>query len=148
MKLAAVTQAYFEQGDFSNTDILRDIYDRLNASISVSPTEHVTLNTQSIFIGLSAAEFIKKFRRNSLVLLKTLLLQQTVIFVNIYAPVSEASKAALSLLSLLPGQLTCLLPDVLQAFTEENKKVHLPLKILDEEYKLYPYLSVQVRLQY
>jgi len=142
MKLAAVTQAYFEQGDFSNTEILRDIYDRLNASISVSPTEYPVLNTQTIFIGLSAADFVRKFRRNSLTLLKTLLLQQTVVIVNIFAPVSEASKTVLSLLSLLPGQLAGLLPSTLQVHKEEYKQLNLPLNIFDG-YKLYPYLSIQ-----
>lgn len=46
VKLALIAQAFFDQGDFSNTDIIRKAYDQLNVClcdsfIGSSPWQHM-----------------------------------------------------------------------------------------------------------
>lgn len=54
VKLSLIAQAFFDQGDFSNTDIIRDAYDHLNLCFN----ENKTIFPMQLFIGLSLSDII------------------------------------------------------------------------------------------
>lgn len=53
VKLSLIAQSFFDQGDFSNTDIIRKAYDHLNVCL----TENVSLTSQ-IHVGLSIRDIV------------------------------------------------------------------------------------------
>jgi hypothetical protein len=46
--MSLITQAYFQEGDFSNTDIIRQTYQNLNDCLTDD-----MLHTQQLYVGLS-----------------------------------------------------------------------------------------------
>lgn len=56
VKLSLIAQSFFDQGDFSNVDIIRSAYDHLNAC---SPERTLSLQTQ-IHVGLSIRDIVLK----------------------------------------------------------------------------------------
>ncbi|KAG0095135.1 late secretory pathway protein avl9 [Podila epicladia] len=69
-RLAVVTAAWFGQKDFTQTDILSQFYDSLNATISDN------IPDSAFLMGTSLRELVKKFKYKVLVLLKLLLLER------------------------------------------------------------------------
>lgn len=56
VKLSLIAQSFFDQGDFSNTDIIRSAYDHLNACLS----EHKLSLVSQIHVGLSIRDIVLK----------------------------------------------------------------------------------------
>ncbi|KAG0238833.1 late secretory pathway protein avl9 [Mortierella sp. GBA43] len=128
-RLAVVTATWFDQKDFTQTTILREFYDSLNATIPASIPDSAFLmgkkassslvirttlfgvsnidrgsNTSTInIVGTSLRELVKKFKYKVLVLLKLLLLEKRVIFYGY--PVETLCTYQYSLISLIPGLL-------------------------------------------
>jgi len=98
VKMSLITQAYFEEGDFSNVGLIKDTYSNLNSCLSDD-----MLHTQQLYVGLSARDLILHFKQRALVLFKLVLLEKKVLFFK--SPVRELSGHILTLLSLFPGML-------------------------------------------
>ena len=98
VKMSLITQAYFEEGDFSNVELIDETFTNLNSCLSDD-----LLHTQQLYVGLSARDFILHFKQRSLVLFKLILLERKVLFFK--SPVRELSSHILTLLSLFPGLL-------------------------------------------
>ncbi|KAF9206914.1 late secretory pathway protein avl9 [Haplosporangium sp. Z 27] len=99
-RLAVVTAAWFNQKDFTQTDILAQFYDSLTATVSES------IPDSAFMMGTSLRELVKKFKYKVLVLLKLLLLEKRVIFFGY--PVETLCTYQYSLISLIPGLLKSL----------------------------------------
>ena len=98
VKMSLITQAYFEEGDFSNVELIDETFSNLNSCLSDD-----LLHTQQLYVGLSARDFVIHFKQRSLVLFKLILLEKKVLFFK--SPVRELSSHILTLLSLFPGLL-------------------------------------------
>ncbi|KNE62992.1 hypothetical protein AMAG_08164 [Allomyces macrogynus ATCC 38327] len=93
-KLNAVTRHYFEQKDFTNKDVIMELYENLTANYR-SVTETV-FNS-----GLNLTEFINLHRGKALVLLKLMMLQKKVMFFS--TNVDTLINTQYSLVSLMPN---------------------------------------------
>ncbi|XP_048508797.1 late secretory pathway protein AVL9 homolog isoform X2 [Athalia rosae] len=98
VKMALITHAYFDEGDFSKVSLLEDTYRHLNSCMSGE-----SQIPPQIFVGLSARDFILHFRHKALLLFKLLLLERKVVFYQ--SPVQPLCAAILTLLSLHPGMI-------------------------------------------
>lgn len=98
VKMSLITHAYFEGGDFSATELIKQTYDNLNNCLSDD-----MLHSQQLYVGLSARDFVLHFRQKALQLFKLVLLERKVLFFK--SPVRELSSHILTLLSLFPGLL-------------------------------------------
>lgn len=94
VKMALITHAYFDEGDFSKVSLLEDTYHHLN---SVLLQNELLAQT---FVGLSARDLILQWRHKALLLFKLLLLERRVIFYR--SPVQPLCSTILTLLSLHP----------------------------------------------
>ena len=97
VKMCLITQAYFEEGDFSKVELINETYSNLNSCLSDD-----LLHTQQLYVGLSARDFVMHFKQRALVLFKLLLLERKVLFFK--SPVEALSSHILTLLSLYPGK--------------------------------------------
>lgn len=97
VKMALITHAYFDEGDFSKVSLLQDTYHHLNNVLlqNESPLQH--------FVGLSPRDFVLQWRHKAVLLFKLLLLEKRVIFYK--SPVHPLCSAILTLLSLHPGMI-------------------------------------------
>ncbi len=111
-KLVSITSAYFEQKDFSKTEILVNsfnslthLYDLNNSSLfsdlALSKKETSNSSSQQYLVGLSLGDLVLRYQHKILVLFKLLLLEKKVLFQ--LKPVSNLSNTIMSLVSLLPG---------------------------------------------
>lgn len=98
VKMALITHAYFEEGDFSKVSLLEDTYHHLNSCMSSD-----SQIPPQVFVGLSARDFILQFRHKALLLFKLLLLERKIVFYQ--SPVQPLCAAILTLLSLHPGMI-------------------------------------------
>jgi len=100
-RLRPITLAFFEQGDFSMTEILVQAFENMNYQLSI----HTCLQSSTLEVGLSIRELVETLGRGVLTLLKLALLGQVkIVFFNV-SPVRNVSSAIFSLLSLLPGSI-------------------------------------------
>ena len=123
VKMSLITQAYFEEGDFSNVELIEETFTNLNSCLSDD-----LLHTQQLYVGLSARDFIMHFKQRSLVLFKLILLEKKVLFFK--SPVRELSSHILTLLSLFPGLLEAGLDEaacIVPADTPSNSPLPSPL---------------------
>ncbi|KIK99623.1 hypothetical protein PAXRUDRAFT_131690 [Paxillus rubicundulus Ve08.2h10] len=97
-RLGVVTEALFEQRDFSDTRILVEFGNSLEISLRTQLTE------SGLYIG--QREFIHIFRHRALVLLKALMLQKKILFYG--HPVERLCTYQYSLISLIPSLLQTL----------------------------------------
>ncbi|KAF9539404.1 late secretory pathway protein avl9 [Mortierella hygrophila] len=154
-RLAVVTAAWFGQKDFTQTEILAQFYDSLNATVSES------IPDSAFLMGTSLRELVKKFKYKVLVLLKLLLLEKRVIFFGY--PVETLCTYQYSLMSLVPGLLKSLQDtgsplldsqeDYMRSMSktpahstdkqELFKYLGLPLHIFGEGSFFQPYLPLQ-----
>ncbi|KAK7793388.1 hypothetical protein R5R35_009268 [Gryllus longicercus] len=100
VKMALITHAYFEEGDFSKVSLLHDTYHHLNSCLS--QIESVRTAPQ-LYVGLSVRDLILQFRHKALLLFKLLLLERRLVFYR--SPVQPLCATILSLLSLHPGMI-------------------------------------------
>ncbi|XP_031629343.1 late secretory pathway protein AVL9 homolog [Contarinia nasturtii] len=99
VKLSLIAQSFFDQGDFSNTDIIRTAYDHLNVCL----IENNTSLTSQIHVGLSIRDIVLRWRHKTLILFKLMLLQKRVVCFG--SPVRPICTLILGILSLHPNLL-------------------------------------------
>ncbi|KAH1017839.1 late secretory pathway protein AVL9 homolog [Dendroctonus ponderosae] len=97
VKMALITHAYFDEGDFSKVSILQDTYHHLNAVLSQSDTR------QQTFVGLSTRDLVLQWKHKAVLLFKLLLLEKRVIFYK--SPVLPLCSTILTFVSLFPEMI-------------------------------------------
>uniref|UniRef100_A0A3P8SH24 AVL9 homolog (S. cerevisiase) n=1 Tax=Amphiprion percula TaxID=161767 RepID=A0A3P8SH24_AMPPE len=97
-KLQLITHAYFEEKDFSQISILKELFDHMNGSLRGS-----TLEGSQVYLGLSPRDLILHFRHKVLILFKLILLEKKVLFY--VSPVNRLVGALMTVLSLFPGMI-------------------------------------------
>ncbi|XP_033841983.1 late secretory pathway protein AVL9 homolog isoform X2 [Periophthalmus magnuspinnatus] len=95
-KLQLITHAYFEEKDFSQISILKELYDHMNSSLRGS-----ALEGSQVYLGLSPRDLILHFQHKVLILFKLILLEKKVLFY--VSPVNRLVGALMTVLSLFPG---------------------------------------------
>ncbi|XP_015437875.1 PREDICTED: late secretory pathway protein AVL9 homolog [Dufourea novaeangliae] len=123
VKMALITHAYFEEGDFSKVSLLEDTYHHLNSCMSSE-----SQIPPQVFVGLSARDFILQFRHKVLLLFKLLLLEKKIVFYQ--SPVQPLCAAILTLLSLFPGMIE---HGLQQAAYVRPSRPMSPIPTFDEE---------------
>lgn len=101
VKMALITHAYFDEGDFSKVQLLHDTYHHLNSCLA--ETDFLHSATPQLYVGLSVRDLILQFRHKTVILFKLLLLERRLVFYR--SPVQPLCAAILSLLSLHPGMI-------------------------------------------
>ncbi|KAK9759713.1 hypothetical protein K7432_017009, partial [Basidiobolus ranarum] len=150
-QLTAVTAAYFDQGDFTQKEIIVKLYE------SVSTKFHTGVASSSLYLGISLQDLVRRFKSKTLVLFKLLLLEKRVMFYG--HPVEDLCAFQYALVSLVPGLLShlqeCGSPDrlsngkkaVVHDFNDERQvffeKMALPLDIFNEGCFFQPYFPLQ-----
>nr|XP_056713607.1 late secretory pathway protein AVL9 homolog [Euleptes europaea] len=97
-KLQLITHAYFEEKDFSQISILKELYEHMNSSLGGGPLEG-----SQVYLGLSPRDLVLQFRHKVLILFKLILLEKKVLFY--ISPVNRLVGALLTVLSLFPGMI-------------------------------------------
>ncbi|XP_076160728.1 late secretory pathway protein AVL9 homolog isoform X3 [Ptiloglossa arizonensis] len=123
VKMALITHAYFDEGDFSKVSLLEDTYHHLNSCMSSE-----TQIPSQVFVGLCARDFILQFRHKALLLFKLLLLEKKIVFYQ--SPVQPLCAAILTLLSLYPGMIE---HGLQQAAYVRPSRPMSPIPTFDEE---------------
>ncbi|XP_076297942.1 late secretory pathway protein AVL9 homolog isoform X2 [Lasioglossum baleicum] len=123
VKMALITHAYFEEGDFSKVSLLEDTYHHLNSCMSSE-----SQIPPQVFVGLSARDFILQFRHKVLLLFKLLLLEKKIVFYQ--SPVQPLCAAILTLLSLFPYMIESGLQQA--AYVRPSRPMS-PVPTFDEE---------------
>ncbi|XP_039296936.1 late secretory pathway protein AVL9 homolog [Nilaparvata lugens] len=107
VKMALITHAYFDEGDFSKVQLLADTFHHLNACISHKLNDHQdgcdSWDQGQAFVGLSVRDLVLHWRHKALLLFKLLLLERRVVFYK--SPVRPLSATILTLLSLHPHMI-------------------------------------------
>ncbi|CAO3596008.1 unnamed protein product [Absidia cylindrospora] len=150
-----ITAAWFNQKDFTQLDILYNLYNNLTNTFC-GPIDDSTL-----YMGTSLRELLHKFKSKTLILLKLLLLEKRILFYGY--PVERLCTFEYSLISLIPGLLRSLQDsgapeldisdnDLRQTEAKElengNKGsllryMGLPLRIFEKGSFFQPYLPLQ-----
>jgi len=131
-RMQATTEVYFEQENFENTQILKDMYESLQNSFE--NTHSSQLNT-----GFSTRKLLMTLKENLMVLFKLLLLEAKVIVFS--KKPSNLSCAIWSLLSLYPGQL-CFRSKHFRSYLGRLGTYGLPLELFHSNCELHPYFSI------
>ncbi|XP_029781185.1 late secretory pathway protein AVL9 homolog isoform X3 [Suricata suricatta] len=94
-KLQLITHAYFEEKDFSQISILKELYEHMNSSLGGT-----SLEGSQVYLGLSPRDLVLHFRHKVLILFKLILLEKKVLFY--ISPVNKLVGALMTVLSLFP----------------------------------------------
>ncbi|KGL79291.1 Late secretory pathway protein AVL9, partial [Tinamus guttatus] len=70
-KLQLITHAYFEEKDFSQISILKELYEHMNSSLGGT-----LLEGSQVYLGLSPRDLVLHFRHKVLILFKLILLEK------------------------------------------------------------------------
>jgi hypothetical protein len=133
-RIEAITQVYFEQDNFSNTEILSAIYNELSASLS-----HCT--PSDLHEGFSLKALVPLLKSKLMIIWKLLLLEGRIL---VYAKkASDVSSAVLALLSLFPGQLH-FSTSILRPTLDSDRPMGLPLQMFGENFALCPTFVLQL----
>ncbi|XP_041717526.2 late secretory pathway protein AVL9 homolog [Coregonus clupeaformis] len=97
-KLQLITHAYFEEKDFSQISILKELYEHMNSSL-----RGMALEGSQVFLGMSPRDLILHFQHKVLILFKLILLEKKVLFY--VSPVNRLVGALMTVLSLFPGMI-------------------------------------------
>ncbi|KAH8421360.1 hypothetical protein KR009_002927 [Drosophila setifemur] len=100
VKLALIADAFFDQGDFSVTELLVKAYHQLNACLLDDETRRPL---RHYHVGLSLREIVLHWRHKTLMLFKLLLLQRRVVCFG--SPVRGMCVLILGMASLVPRLL-------------------------------------------
>ncbi|KAH8275058.1 hypothetical protein KR018_005189 [Drosophila ironensis] len=101
VKLALIADAFFEQGDFSATELLVKAYQQLNACLL--DDEESRRQLRHFHVGLSLREIVLHWRHKTLMLFKLFLLQRRVVCFG--SPVRGMCVLILGMASLVPRLL-------------------------------------------
>ncbi|VDC01310.1 unnamed protein product [Peniophora sp. CBMAI 1063] len=99
-RLGVITEALFEQKDFTDKSILSAFHESLEPSLRSQLTE------SGLYMGTNLQELVRQFRHRTLVLVKALMLQRKLMFYG--HPVEKLCTYQYSLVSLFPGLLQTL----------------------------------------
>nr|XP_020666929.1 late secretory pathway protein AVL9 homolog [Pogona vitticeps]XP_020666930.1 late secretory pathway protein AVL9 homolog [Pogona vitticeps] len=97
-KLQLITHAYFEEKDFSQISILKELYEHMNSSLGGN-----SLEGSQVYLGLSPRDLVLQFRHKVLILFKLILLEKKVLFYT--SPVNRLVGTLMTVLSLFPGMI-------------------------------------------
>ncbi|XP_038615518.1 LOW QUALITY PROTEIN: late secretory pathway protein AVL9 homolog [Tachyglossus aculeatus] len=97
-KLQLITHAYFEEKDFSQISILKELYEHMNRSLGGT-----SLEGSQVYLGLSPRDLVLQFRHKVLILFKLILLEKKILFY--ISPVKKLVGALMTVLSLFPGMI-------------------------------------------
>ncbi|XP_007944542.1 late secretory pathway protein AVL9 homolog [Orycteropus afer afer] len=97
-KLQLITHAYFEEKDFSQISILKELYEHMNNSLGGT-----SLEGSQVYLGLSPRDLVLHFRHKVLILFKLILLEKKVLFY--ISPVNKLVGTLMTVLSLFPGMI-------------------------------------------
>lgn len=97
-KLQLITHAYFEEKDFSQISILKELYEHMNSSLGGT-----SLEGSQVYLGLSPRDLVLHFQHKVLILFKLILLEKKVLFY--ISPVNKLVGALMTVLSLFPGMI-------------------------------------------
>lgn len=97
VKLSLIADAFFNDGDFANTEILVKAYEQLNQCLLNGGVESPL---QHLHVGLNLRDLFLKWRHKLLILFKLFLLQKRVIFFG--SPVRPTCATIVGLMSLYP----------------------------------------------
>nr|XP_033786470.1 late secretory pathway protein AVL9 homolog isoform X1 [Geotrypetes seraphini] len=97
-KLQLITHAYFEEKDFSQISILKELFDHMNCSLGGT-----TLEGSQIYLGLSPRDLVLQFRHKVLILFKLILLERKILFY--VSPVNRLVGTLMTVLSLFPSMI-------------------------------------------
>uniref|UniRef100_A0A1A9UHY0 UDENN domain-containing protein n=1 Tax=Glossina austeni TaxID=7395 RepID=A0A1A9UHY0_GLOAU len=100
VKLSLIADAFFQQGDFSNTELLQRAYQQLNACLM---DDEIHRPQRHFYLGLSLRAIVLHWRHKMLQLFKLLLLQRRVIYFG--SPVRNMCALILGMASLVPRLL-------------------------------------------
>ncbi|XP_054727701.1 late secretory pathway protein AVL9 homolog [Anastrepha obliqua] len=100
VKLSLITDAFFEKGDFSCTELLIKAYEQLNACLLDDESQRPLRN---FYVGLSLREIVLHWRHKMLILFKLFLLQRRVVCFG--SPVRGMCVLVLGIASLIPRLL-------------------------------------------
>ncbi|XP_063306704.1 late secretory pathway protein AVL9 homolog [Pelobates fuscus] len=128
-KLQLITHAYFEEKDFSQISILKELYEHMNGSLGGS-----ALEGSQLYLGLSPRDLVLQFRHKVLILFKLILLEKKVLF--FVSPVNRLVGALMTVLSLFPGMIEHGLTDSSQYRPRKSmsEDVELPAVVPTEDY--------------
>lgn len=122
-RLAPAVRAYFDQSDFSRTDVLASLFHSLNKSLA-RPSLN---NPATVFHGLDLRSLVRRIGPHALVVLKLILMEKRVVFYS--QPVSHASNAVVSFLSIFPGALDTVAPTMTPLCDPQWKEYGFPLAL-------------------
>ncbi|EDV99746.1 late secretory pathway protein AVL9 homolog [Drosophila grimshawi] len=100
VKLSLIADAFFDQGDFSCTELLVKAYQQLNSCLLDEETRRPL---RHFHVGLSLREIVLQWRHKTLILFKLLLLQRRVVCFG--SPVRGMCVLILGMASLVPRLL-------------------------------------------
>lgn len=136
IKLASLTGAYFDQKNFTKTQILVDGFKNLNNTFK-------TYDLSDYHIGISLSELVLKYEHKILILFKMLLLDLKVLFYIL--PLGQLSNTLIALVSLLPGIFDS---DLKESSIGLNLKEDLSISLDDtftEQSSTSPFVNVSVK---
>eukprot|EP00062_Callorhinchus_milii_P015481 gi/632965774/ref/XP_007899058.1/ PREDICTED: late secretory pathway protein AVL9 homolog [Callorhinchus milii] len=129
-KLQLITHAYFEEKDFSQISILKELYDHMNGSLGGN-----ALEGSQACLGLSPRDLILHLRHKTVILFKLILLEKKLLFY--VAPVNRLVGTLMTVLSLFPGMVEHGLADSSQYKPRKSTSEDISLQELSmntEEY--------------
>lgn len=106
-KLQLITHAYFEEKDFSQISILKELYEHMNSSLGGN-----ALEGSQAYLSLSPRDLVLHFRHKTIILFKLILLEKKVLFY--LSPVNRLVGTLMTVLSLFPGMVEHGLADASQ----------------------------------
>lgn len=133
-RMQATTQAYFDQRDFENTEIISDIFNSLDNGLE-------SCGLSDLYIGFSARRLIHAFKDKVMMIWKLILLEGRIV-VHCKKS-SQLSSTIFALLSLFPGQL-CFesKSKIFEKYLRGLGMYGLPLKLFHSDFAIYPYFSI------
>eukprot|EP00026_Physarum_polycephalum_P004050 Phypoly_transcript_04067.p1 GENE.Phypoly_transcript_04067~~Phypoly_transcript_04067.p1 ORF type:complete len:711 (+),score=94.15 Phypoly_transcript_04067:62-2194(+) len=145
-RLSVITHVYFNQRNFTDTEILESLYKSLETTYS--PERPLTI--PDVLVGIPLQDLALKLGRKLLVLFKFILLEQGVVIFS-SQPVHQACTTVLGLFSLFPSGLDYLMPHFLPAEVRAKHSYHdaqndvfgLPLQVFHKKCIFHPFITLQ-----
>ncbi|KAI9244452.1 transport protein Avl9-domain-containing protein [Sporodiniella umbellata] len=146
-KLAISTASWFAQRDFTNLDILNELYANLSGNYCRP------IDDSELYMGTCLRELVYMFKSKTLTMLKLLLLEKRILFYGY--PVERLCTFQYSLISLVPGLLrnlkdsgspeldTAHLIQAPSSSSETRESLGLPLHLFEKGSFFQPYLALQ-----
>ena len=125
-KLKMITEAYFEEKDFTKNEILKELFIHMNLQIN-------GIDESRRYFGLTPRSLVLKFQHKILVLFKLILLERRILFYT--SPVHKLVGGIMSLLCLFPNMIEKGLGEC----TVTLKSYHEKKKVLTQKIKPQTY---------